>query len=88
MSQLLPVTYAGALDEALCFGWIDSQRKSHDELSFLQKFTPRRPKSIWSKRNVGYVKRLTSAGLMTEQGQNQVDAAQSDGRWAAADKES
>jgi hypothetical protein len=62
------VTYAQALDEALCFGWIDGQLKSHDELSWLQKFTPRRRKSQWSKRNTSHVERLIQAGAMTTAG--------------------
>jgi uncharacterized protein YdeI (YjbR/CyaY-like superfamily) len=78
------VTYAQALDVALCWGWIDGLRKSFDEESFLQRFTPRRPKSIWSQVNQGHVARLTAAGRMTEHGVRQVDAAKADGRWAAA----
>lgn len=78
------VTYAEALDEALCFGWIDGQKKSFDELSFLQKFTPRRQRSLWSKRNIEFVARLTEAGLMTPAGIAEVERAKQDGRWAAA----
>lgn len=78
------VTYAEALDVALCYGWIDGQRKSYDELSFIQKYTPRRTKSLWSKRNIEHVGRLTSAGLMTPAGFAEVKRAQEDGRWAAA----
>src|ERR671921_459750 len=55
------VTYAEALDEALCYGWIDGQKNKYDEQSWLQKFTPRRAKSIWSKINVGHVERLIKA---------------------------
>ncbi len=58
------VTYAEALDVALCYGWIDGQRNSFDETYFLQKYTPRRPKSIWSKINVGHVERLIASGEM------------------------
>lgn len=83
-SGVATVTYSQAVDEALCFGWIDGQKKSYDELSFLQKFTPRRPKSMWSKRNIEYVARLTSAGLMTDAGLQEVHNAQADGRWASA----
>jgi uncharacterized protein YdeI (YjbR/CyaY-like superfamily) len=78
------VTHAQALDVALCWGWIDGLRKAFDERSFLQRFTPRRPKSVWSQINRDHVARLTAAGRMTAHGQGQVDAARSDGRWAAA----
>lgn len=78
------VSYAEALDEALCYGWIDGQKKSYDEESFLQKFTPRRSRSIWSKRNIEHVNRLKDAGLMTPAGQLEVEKAQADGRWEAA----
>jgi uncharacterized protein YdeI (YjbR/CyaY-like superfamily) len=83
-SGVATVTYAQALDVALCWGWIDGIRKSHDAESFLQRFTPRRPKSIWSQVNRDHVARLTKAGRMTAHGQRQVDAAKKDGRWAAA----
>jgi uncharacterized protein YdeI (YjbR/CyaY-like superfamily) len=83
-SGLKSVTHAEALDVALCWGWIDGLRKSFDERSFLQRFTPRRPKSIWSQVNREHVARLTSAGRMTPHGQRQVDAAKADGRWDAA----
>jgi uncharacterized protein YdeI (YjbR/CyaY-like superfamily) len=78
------VTYAEALDVALCWGWIDGLKKSFDEDSYLQRFTPRKRKSIWSQVNREHVARLTSAGRMTPHGQRQVDAAKADGRWAAA----
>lgn len=78
------VSYAEALDEALCYGWIDGQKKSYDEVSFLQKFTPRRPKSMWSKRNIKHVARLTEQGLMMPAGILEVERAKEDGRWAAA----
>jgi uncharacterized protein YdeI (YjbR/CyaY-like superfamily) len=78
------VTIAEALDHALCFGWIDGQRNSYDELSYLQKFTPRRKKSLWSKRNIEYIARLTEAGLMTPAGLKEVQSAKDDGRWEAA----
>ena len=83
-SGLPTVTYAEALDIALCWGWIDGQKKTFDEMSFLQRFCPRRPKSIWSQRNIGHIERLTKAGRMTAFGQTQVDAAKADGRWKAA----
>jgi uncharacterized protein YdeI (YjbR/CyaY-like superfamily) len=78
------VTYAQALDVALCWGWIDGIRKGLDEMSFLQRFTPRRPKSIWSQINREHVARLVAAGRMTPHGQREVDAARADGRWDAA----
>jgi len=59
------MTYAEALDEALCFGWIDGLKKRVDEVSFKQRFTPRNPRSIWSLVNIGHVRRLQKAGLMT-----------------------
>jgi len=78
------VTYAEALDVMLCWGWIDGLKKSFDEQSFLQRFTPRRAKSIWSQVNREHIARLTEAGRMTPHGQAQVDAAKQDGRWEAA----
>jgi len=78
------VTTAQALDVALCYGWIDAIRKSFDDESFLQRYTPRRAKSIWSQINRDNVARLTAAGRMTPQGQAQIDAAKADGRWDAA----
>ena len=78
------VTYAEALDVALCWGWIDGQKKSFDTDSFLQRFTPRQRKSIWSQRNITHIERLTAAGRIRPQGQAQVDAAKADGRWQAA----
>jgi uncharacterized protein YdeI (YjbR/CyaY-like superfamily) len=78
------VTYAEALDEALCFGWIDGQVKKFDEQSWLQRFTPRRPRSLWSKRNVGKAEQLIAAGRMQAAGLKQIEAAKGDGRWAKA----
>jgi len=78
------VTYAQALDVSLCWGWIDGIRKSYDEVSFLQRFTPRRAKSIWSQVNRDHVARLIAEGRMQPSGQRQVDAAKADGRWDAA----
>jgi uncharacterized protein YdeI (YjbR/CyaY-like superfamily) len=78
------VTYAEALDVALCWGWIDGLKKSFDDKAFLQRFTPRQAKSIWSQINREHVARLVEAGRMTPHGQRQVDAAKADGRWAAA----
>jgi uncharacterized protein YdeI (YjbR/CyaY-like superfamily) len=78
------ITYAEALDSALCFGWIDGQVKKGDERSWLQKFTPRRPKSAWSKRNTQHTERLIKASLMQPAGFAQIEAAKTDGRWHAA----
>jgi len=83
-SGLPTVTNAQALDVALCWGWIDGIRKAFDERSFLQRYTPRRARSIWSQINRDHVARLTAAGRMTPHGQRQVDAAKADGRWDAA----
>jgi uncharacterized protein YdeI (YjbR/CyaY-like superfamily) len=78
------VTYAEALDQALCFGWIDGQKLPFDADSWVQKFTPRRAKSGWSKINVAHVDRLIREGQMTAAGLKEVEAAKADGRWAAA----
>ena len=78
------VTYAEALDQALCFGWIDGQKRPFDANSWVQKFTPRRAKSSWSKINIAHVDRLIREGQMTPAGLEQVKAAKADGRWAAA----
>lgn len=78
------ITYAEALDEALCFGWIDSQLQKYDEISYLQKFTPRRAKSIWSKRNIEHVARLVKEGRMQPVGKKEMEAAKTDGRWQLA----
>lgn len=83
-SGVTSVTHAGALEEALCFGWIDGQANKYDEVSYLQKFTPRRAKSIWSKRNISLVKRLEKEGKMEPAGLEQVKAAKADGRWDKA----
>jgi len=83
-SGVATVNYAEALDVALCYGWIDAQLKSIDELSYKQHFTPRRPRSIWSKRNVEHIARLTKEGKMKPDGIKQVEAAKSDGRWHQA----
>ena len=83
-SGLPTVTLAEALDVALCWGWIDGIRKSLNAESYLQRYTPRRPRSLWSQINREHVARLTAAGRMTPHGQRQVDAARADGRWDAA----
>jgi uncharacterized protein YdeI (YjbR/CyaY-like superfamily) len=78
------VTYDEALDAALCFGWIDGQRKSQDEHYFLQRFTPRRRGSLWSKRNVIKALRLLEAGKVQTSGLAEIEVAQNDGRWDRA----
>ena len=83
-SGLPTVTNVEALDVALCWGWIDGLRKAFDEKSFLQRYTPRRARSIWSQINKDHVARLIAAGRMTPHGLRQVDAARADGRWDAA----
>jgi uncharacterized protein YdeI (YjbR/CyaY-like superfamily) len=82
--QVTELDYDGALDEALCFGWIDGQVARRDEGSYRQRFTPRRPKSPWSARNVGHIARLIEEGRMTPAGQAAVEAAKADGRWQVA----
>jgi uncharacterized protein YdeI (YjbR/CyaY-like superfamily) len=83
-SGIPSLNHPGALDEALCYGWIDGQAKSIDEVYYLQKFTPRRAKSIWSKRNIEKVAELISAGKMQPSGMAAIDAAKADGRWEQA----
>jgi len=83
-SAVRSVSAAEATEVALCFGWIDSHRKSLDDTWFLQKFTPRRARSAWSRVNVDRVEALTAAGRMREPGLAQVTAAKADGRWDAA----
>ncbi len=83
-SGVASITSAQALDVVLCWGWIDGIRKALDERSFLQRYTPRRARSIWSQINRDHVARLTAVGRMTPYGQRQVDAARADGRWDAA----
>jgi uncharacterized protein YdeI (YjbR/CyaY-like superfamily) len=78
------VSHAEALAIALCYGWIDGQLKGHDEESWLRKFTPRRPKSIWSKRNCELVEQLAAAGKMKSAGLEEMAAAKADGRWGKA----
>lgn len=83
-SGLPTVAHDEILDLALCYGWIDAIRKGYDDQYFLQKFTPRRPKGTWSKRNVDSIARLTRAGRMQPSGIAEVERAQADGRWDAA----
>jgi uncharacterized protein YdeI (YjbR/CyaY-like superfamily) len=78
------LTYAQALDEALCSGWIDGQRRGRDDTTFLQRFTPRRRASIWAQRNIGIVTALAAEGRMRPRGQAEIERAQADGRWARA----
>jgi uncharacterized protein YdeI (YjbR/CyaY-like superfamily) len=83
-SGVASVTHDEALDEALYYGWIDGQVKKYDETSWLQKFTPRRTKSIWSKRNRDHTARLISLGKMTQAGFKEIETAKADGRWEQA----
>ncbi|TRX98079.1 hypothetical protein FHL15_001289 [Xylaria flabelliformis] len=78
------LTYAQALDEALCQGWIDGQARGGDERAYAQRFTPRTPKSLWSARNVEHIARLGKEGRVTALGRAAVDAAKADGRWDGA----
>ncbi|WP_431931549.1 YdeI/OmpD-associated family protein [Micromonospora sp. RP3T] len=78
------LTWQQAVDEALCFGWIDGQARKRDQESSWIRFTPRRPRSSWSRRNVEHVARLEAAGRMRPSGRVAVEAAKADGRWAAA----
>ena len=78
------VSYDEALEEALCYGWIDSQKQAYDSDYYLQKFTPRGPKSVWSKVNVTKVEALTKAGRMRPAGLAAAESARQDGRWDAA----
>ena len=83
-AQMPTVTYAEALDQALCYGWIDGQKKPYDGQSWLQRFTPRRSKSLWSKKNTEHADRLIASGEMAPIGIKEVDSAKADGRWSAA----
>lgn len=78
------ITYDEALEEALCFGWIDGQKKAYDEKSWLQKFTPRRSKSIWSERNKTRVAQLIEENRMQPSGLKEIETAKKDGRWDKA----
>jgi uncharacterized protein YdeI (YjbR/CyaY-like superfamily) len=83
-SGILSVTITEALEVALCYGWIDGQRLSFDKKYYLQKYTPRRPKSLWSKINVEKVEHLIASGQMKPAGFKAIEAAKADGRWAKA----
>jgi uncharacterized protein YdeI (YjbR/CyaY-like superfamily) len=78
------LTYQEALEEALCYGWIDGQVRRHDADSYRQRFTPRRKRSVWSKRNVELAERLIGEGRMKPAGKAAVEQARADGRWQAA----
>jgi uncharacterized protein YdeI (YjbR/CyaY-like superfamily) len=83
-SGIATVNHAEALEAALCYGWIDGQRAPHDESFFLQRFTPRRPRSKWSQVNRDKVTKLIAEGRMKPAGLAQIEAAKQDGRWEAA----
>jgi uncharacterized protein YdeI (YjbR/CyaY-like superfamily) len=83
-SGIASVNYAQALDVALCHGWIDGQKRSYDGQFFLQRFTPRRPRSLWSKINIGHAERLIAADRMRPGGLREIEAAKADGRWQVA----
>ncbi len=83
-SDIPGIDYAAALEAALCFGWIDSQKLPYDEVWWLQRFTPRRPQGKWSRINRDKALALIEAGRMRPAGQREVDLAQADGRWDAA----
>ena len=78
------ITYKEAIDEALCYGWIDGQANKYDEVSWIQKFTPRRQRSIWSKKNTENIERLAALGKMKPSGLAEVEKAKADGRWEKA----
>jgi uncharacterized protein YdeI (YjbR/CyaY-like superfamily) len=83
-SEPTSLSYDGALEEALCHGWIDGQVRRRDERTFRQRFTPRRARSAWSQRNVAIAERLAAAGRMHAAGAAEVERAKADGRWEAA----
>ena len=83
-SSVISLNYQEALDVALCYGWIDGQVKKYDDLSYIQKFTPRRSKSMWSKRNKDHVSRLENENRMKPSGIREVEKAKNDGRWDKA----
>jgi uncharacterized protein YdeI (YjbR/CyaY-like superfamily) len=78
------LSYGEALEEALCFGWIDGQVRRRDEVTYRQRFTPRRARSVWSKRNVAHSERLIAEGRMAPAGLAAIERAKADGRWEAA----
>ncbi|MFB9748128.1 YdeI/OmpD-associated family protein [Leifsonia shinshuensis] len=78
------LSYAEAVDEALCSGWIDGQKRSRDAGTFVERFTPRRPASLWSQRNIGLVEALIAEGRMRPRGHAEIQRAKADGRWERA----
>ena len=83
-SKIPSVDYSEAVDIALCYGWIDGLLNPHDDKSYLLRFTPRRPKSVWSKINIAKVEKLIAEKRMQPSGLAQAESAKKDGRWAAA----
>jgi uncharacterized protein YdeI (YjbR/CyaY-like superfamily) len=83
-AERLTLTYAEAVEAALCYGWVDGQKKALDAQHWVQRFTPRRPRSLWSKINRAKAQALIDAGRMQPAGQAQIDRAMQDGRWEAA----
>jgi uncharacterized protein YdeI (YjbR/CyaY-like superfamily) len=83
-SGVASATYQETLECALCFGWIDGQLKKYDDASWLRKFTPRRPRSVWSLKNKEHAERLIRSGRMRRPGYREIEAARKDGRWKAA----
>jgi uncharacterized protein YdeI (YjbR/CyaY-like superfamily) len=83
-SEQKSISYAEALDIALCYGWIDGQKQAHDEQAWLQRFCPRGAKSIWSKKNTEHIERLINEGRMKPAGLEAVEKAKADGRWEKA----
>ncbi len=83
-SKVISISYPEALDEALCYGWIDGQKAAFDDKAWLQKFGPRQSKSAWSKINVGHAERLIKAGRMKPVGLQKIESAKKDGRWLKA----
>lgn len=83
-SQTKSVNFSEALDGALCYGWIDGQKAAYDDKSWLQKFSPRQVKSVWSKVNVGHAERLIKTGRMKSEGLKKIVSAKKDGRWSNA----
>ena len=83
-SRIISISYSEALDGALCYGWIDGQKAAFDDKAWLQKFSPRQSKSVWSKINVGHAERLIKKGRMKPAGLKKIESAKQDGRWSKA----
>lgn len=83
-TQPTALSYGEALEEAICFGWIDGQLEARDDATFRRRFTPRGPRSVWSQRNVDLAERLMSDGRMQRAGEDEIRRAQADGRWESA----